>query len=418
MKSAQEITLKKQAYVEKMRRSPQQFGKIPWYKIALKKAERFNKRMTYALYGRLLRVPYRKEKIDPIQIDNIMFFCPAGIGDLICMSPLWHIMKRRAPHLDIAINVSFRNNEVVREDTTIAQLHHCDPFTSKHVGKELKPIREQNYDVVFLLKHDKIAHGAFLASRCTRTGATVGIIPNPAFRYDKLFSIATLIPHEMRTQHVTDQLIYLLEQSFKISPVTEAERRLEIFIDPEVLNRTREHVEKVLSVNGSKGFIVFNTQARNAFLEWGYENTFLLANSIIAEYPELSIALVTSPEREVSLREAMASHHLSNKIFYYPTPELHDLFSLVELSTMVITPDTSVIHVASALQKPVVGFYPRDTIWSPYRTPSYVFKPMKDTPVSTIPIDHVLRAVRDLLDPKSLTVLNNTLHTVRIGDNT
>jgi ADP-heptose:LPS heptosyltransferase len=42
---------------------------------------------------------------------------------------------------------------------------------------------------------------------------------------------------------------------------------------------------------------------------------------------------------------------------YYPTPSLDDLYSIVNHAAAVISPDTAVIHIASAFNRPTVGLY-------------------------------------------------------------
>jgi ADP-heptose:LPS heptosyltransferase len=212
---------------------------------------------------------------------------------------------------------------------------------------------------------------------------------------------------------MTDQLLFILDQAFVLKPIASQERRPSLCIDEQVFNDTRDQLDTILRDNGSSEFIVINTQARNDFLEWGYDNSLDLAQQITQHYSHLSVVLTSSPEREQRLREAIATRHIGPRVLYFPTPDLHNLFSVIRLSTLVITPDTSAIHIASAERKPTVGFYPRPTNWPPYHVPGYMFSPRLDQPVGTIEIDNVFNAVSDLLDPDSQTIRDTLLHAIQ-----
>jgi ADP-heptose:LPS heptosyltransferase len=400
-------------FTEDIRKKKERIGKQPWYKVLAKKIERLNKRLTYPIFGKLLHVRKRSEKIDPTEIKSVLFLRPDVIGDMICTTPLWRILKKQAPHLKIAVLASFRNAEVLRADTDVTRVHTINPYDKKQTNKTFEDIRRYNYDVVIICKLDRLAKAAHMASQCTKTGWTIGISIDPEIRHDLLFSMAPYMSAEISKQHMTDQLLFILEQSFKLQEIALEERRPSVMIDKEVFDRTKRDLEQILSANGSSEFIVINTQARNNFLEWGYDNTFALTKMIVERYPNMMIFLTSSPEREASLIEALRAANLGSKVAYYPTPDLHMMFSLIRLSTLVVTPDTSAIHMASAERKPTVGFYPRSTNWQPYRVPSYMLLPELDHPVRTIPVKAAFRAVKDLLDPSNRLTANNTQHIVQ-----
>ena len=52
------------------------------------------------------------------------------------------------------------------------------------------------------------------------------------------------------------------------------------------------------------------------------------------------------------------------------TPRMRDALALVATADLVVTPDTSITHAASALNKPALVMLPRgrDRHWGPYRT--------------------------------------------------
>jgi ADP-heptose:LPS heptosyltransferase len=78
------------------------------------------------------------------------------------------------------------------------------------------------------------------------------------------------------------------------------------------------------------------------------------------------------------------------------TASLLEIASLIEGARCVITPDTSIIHFASAFKTPVVGLFTplqRTHEWMPYhvRHQSVLAEEMKS--VNTIPLGTIVRAV-------------------------
>jgi ADP-heptose:LPS heptosyltransferase len=59
--------------------------------------------------------------------------------------------------------------------------------------------------------------------------------------------------------------------------------------------------------------------------------------------------------------------------WYPPTRDIHQIAGIIAYARCVVTPDTGVLHLATALGTPLVGIYPSDGYhehyWAPYRHP-------------------------------------------------
>ena len=79
------------------------------------------------------------------------------------------------------------------------------------------------------------------------------------------------------------------------------------------------------------------------------------------------------------------------------TQSLREVIARVATSDIVLTPDTGIIHIAAAFQRPIVGLYRIDTrMWAPYRVPSRALH--SESLVHAIPVDRVTTALDELLD--------------------
>jgi ADP-heptose:LPS heptosyltransferase len=79
----------------------------------------------------------------------------------------------------------------------------------------------------------------------------------------------------------------------------------------------------------------------------------------------------------------------ATSVQYFPTSDIHELVALIRHCSLVITPDTSVAHIASAEHKPILGFYFGVSEWLPFRSHSYIVMPPVGQPIATIPFDPV-----------------------------
>lgn len=77
--------------------------------------------------------------------------------------------------------------------------------------------------------------------------------------------------------------------------------------------------------------------------------------------------------------------------------------ALIKLSNVVITPDTSIVHIASAFNAPLVAIYRKDTgeelnskIWAPKTNGAkIIYAPLID--INSVDVDQIVNAAKDLL---------------------
>lgn len=407
---------KKKHFIGRLRAKGERTGDEPAYRRWLKKVEHLNKKISYhALGWHLNHGRYVTRPLKPDEIKSILFLRPDAIGDMVVTSSLWRAIKKRNPNLVIGVAGSFRNVDSIRADTDITHIYSFDLADPKAIETELVNIRKEKYDVVVLCKLDQKARGAILARKCSKDAITMTITWDQRVPHHKLFTAISYLPKHMHNKvRMGERLMYMLEQTFDLGNMKDAERMPSIMIDPLVYDRTKATLDTLYHERKASRHIVINTQARNDFLEWGYENSLKLAKELTERFPDMLVLLTTTPIREHSLVEYLQTNSISDKILYFPTPDLHELFSLVRLSTIVITPDTSLVHIASAEGKPLLAFYPRfHSDWLPQGIASYVLMPKKDEPVSTIEYAVARDGALDLLDPLSDTCRNKRMRIFR-----
>jgi ADP-heptose:LPS heptosyltransferase len=125
------------------------------------------------------------------------------------------------------------------------------------------------------------------------------------------------------------------------------------------------------------------------------ENSITLARRMVNVWPERHVFLSSAPARAEKLRKLLESEQ--NGISYLETPSVLHLAVAVRYARAVVSPDTSVIHFATAQYVPVVGLYLEPNEFLPYKCPSRVLFAPDGKFASGIKLEDVFQSLKDLL---------------------
>ena len=100
---------------------------------------------------------------------------------------------------------------------------------------------------------------------------------------------------------------------------------------------------------------------------WGRENFVAAIRSIQARDPRFSVTV--SARRSIRRDRRDRDGDRSSEV--RPVRSFHEFAGVINAFDLLLTPDTSVVHLAAAWRIPLVGLYradPRTTPWVPYGT--------------------------------------------------
>jgi ADP-heptose:LPS heptosyltransferase len=178
--------------------------------------------------------------------------------------------------------------------------------------------------------------------------------------------------------------------------ISEDEWKPSLHIDPKVLTMVSLSTTSILEADGTTGYIHINLEAAMPFRELGIEKNIEVARLLLMRFPQLSVLCTCSPVSVPQMSEVIEQSNIP-RLHLFPTTQTQELFALVRFSILVISPDTSVVHIASAEGKPTVGLYAHPNEWAPYRVPSRIVVPAFGEPVSAISPEAIRDAAEQLL---------------------
>lgn len=301
------------------------------------------------------------------------------IGDLLISIPFIKNFKSKLPHKKIDILLSHRN--VVAKSCVKDYVDNIYVFQKSLFARlgTLLSLRKEKYELVI----DLFDNPSFTSSLIINF-----LKPQFALGFDKdnrnVYTHIVLLPDKMKF-HIVERLCSLLVP-FGINP-DDIDKKLEFPIK----------VSKILP-NGTKTKLGIIVAGSSKSKYWGLDKLISLIKQINFKY-DFDIIVFGTKEYKKILQKL---NEIEN-VYVAPITSNYDEFaSMVSRCNYLITPDTSVVHLASAFKIPVVVFYTFvnekfGMPWFPYGTKYKALISSKDNYSDITPRD-VLDALSKLIE--------------------
>ncbi len=310
------------------------------------------------------------------------------IGDVLVSTPLINSLKKRYPNIIIDFLLSPNNYFVLKFDSRVRKrwVYKKNLFSPFSV---LYGIRREKYDfVVDLMDNPSTTSTIF----CAISGArwSVGLSKENTYVYDVIVPLLS-----RKNVHIVERLGKLLSV-FGINPDKE-HFQLQYETDPSHPN----FAEKYLKDYGIENYPLFgiNISPAAGARFWGRKNFENFISAAIIRYPDFKYIILSQPaDRKIA--EQIVKQFPS--VLLSPVTNTFDEFAtLVQKLNILLTPDTSTVHLAAAFNIPSVVLYIQSNsdirIWEPYGSPcETLITSFND--LSTIPPSDVLKAIERLIN--------------------
>ena len=315
-----------------------------------------------------------------------------NIGDLVCTTPLFSALRRRYPRAWIGALVNSYNAAVLDRNPDLdrvvvyTKLKHLDPGQSalgvlaRRVG-DLWRLRRRRLDCV-VLATPLVVPRTFALARALAPARIVG------FSDETLSQVADL--HEV-------ERIWALAAHLGIdAPIPP----LTVVPDPRLAAQALD----AFGLSREKFKVAVQISARRPAQQWPAERFAELVQRLDAL--GAAAMLLWSPGPADHPRHpgdddkaAAVAERLAGKapLVAYRTPRLPELIGALAACDAAITSDGGAMHLAAALQKPIVCFFgdvaPEQ--WRPWGVPHRVLRPQSRN-VADISVDQTIAAFREL----------------------
>ena len=293
----------------------------------------------------------RKEKTKIIEGDNflennniksILFLRYDGkIGDMVVNSLMFREIKKVYPDTKIGVITRGAAIDIIKNNPNVDEIYEYNKDRKKIKDLALK-IKEEKYDLLIDFSEMLRVNQMMLINLC---GARINIGLD---RKDwKLFDLSIESGKDFKwTEHITKRyLAYLIKLGLKKENIDisydiylKNEKKYEIFF-----NKIKENKKLILNPYGASKHKSFSIETLENIINYLKDK-------------DIAIILVYFGDKYEELK------FLEKKYKYVYIPKkiesILDTAILIKKSDYVISPDTSIVHIASAFNKKMITIYP------------------------------------------------------------
>ncbi|MEP0821999.1 MAG: glycosyltransferase family 9 protein [Ignavibacterium sp.] len=336
-----------------------------------------------------LRVVARRRRSVPRHASaagaKILFIRQDRIGDVLVSTPVFSALKERYPDCTLDIVLSPGNHVVLANSPHIRKrwIYTKAPMASFRL---LRNIRAERYDFVIDLMDNASATSTVIL-------LLAGGRWNIGLAKENSYACDIAVPLKSRKDsHIVERIAELL-RPLGIDPSKE-HLSIKYFIGQDA----HDEVNRFLEATGKNrsALIGVNISAGSDTRFWGIANYRGLIERMIAGHPDMTVVLLGKPQDRGRLADIAAG--IGNAIVA-PETSFDAFAAWISRFAILVTPDTSAVHLAAAFGIPAVVLYvqsnPDLRIWEPYGSPHEAVITTVDD-LSTIPVQEVHAAFEKL----------------------
>ncbi len=287
------------------------------------------------------RAPAAAPAPQPHNLRAVLFLRQDGkIGDYIVSSFAFREIKKANPAIQIGVICSAKNRQLFENNPHIDALHEVQPKSTLsyyQVGKSLAGQYDAVIDPTLSLRPRDL-----LLLRTLNAKYYVGL--NKANYQLFNLNIANSQQHfaDVYAQALQELGFADISTQPELSSNPASEAAVQDFLQ-------QNHLQDYIALNffGAANSRRFSLEAIGQTLT-AFQAAFPAQRFILLTYPEITPSLVALCQQQ------------PNATLYANTQTIHDSIALIRHAQAVLTPDTAIIHIAAALNKPIIGLYRQD----------------------------------------------------------
>jgi ADP-heptose:LPS heptosyltransferase len=303
------------------------------------------------------------------------------LGDMILTTPLFDALKRLYPDTQLTVIADEATEIIVDNHPSVDTVL---PFRRGFLlmPRMVRRLFQNRYDLYIDPKDHRSTTSRFIAELVRAERKMV----HPS----NIGSDRSAIPFPQveSSIHYTDLMLAPMHQ---LAPGRLFARRPSIHIPAKTLAMIDDRINP-----GDAGMVTVNISAGHSSRYWEPGKWEELISGISAHH---NVSVISSPADRALADEICTTRSGTRTV---PTSSILEAAAVVARSVAVVSPDTSIIHLASAFNKPTVGLYP-PIEWNAAR-----FAPLADRhrivmapgggPVAEIEVDQVESALNEVLE--------------------
>jgi ADP-heptose:LPS heptosyltransferase len=270
---------------------------------------------------------------------KILIFKNGLIGDMIVITGFIHELKQHYLNSTIDVYIPSGMQEILKCNANINNIYL---YGNSYSFKTLLNMKNNNYDIFLDLTTNNLVRGLihkiFIAPKLY-----IGFEKKKKYILPIKYVYDRIVKYDKSINFVDN--IYSFFKYLNINNKKKSRYKIFHCNDTSSVNINQDKFTIVLNISASSDERKINKIFfRNIITQ--LENNF----------SNVQVLVTSSPDELLKAKEYVSIVN-SNMLSVYRTQSIMDLCSLIEHADLIITPDTSVVHLASSYNKPIVAFY-------------------------------------------------------------
>ena len=325
----------------------------------------------------LKRLTHKKSvDFDIKQAKSILFLRYDRIGDMVITTPVFRELKLAYPHIQITVLASIANQGVLMNNP------HVDNIITNHKNNllsdfsSLLKLRKQNFDVCVEFDHSVIPH-AIIRLKIINPKKVISVKKDGRYGVDgSELLLYDFYTEKLKGQHFRDIWLATLKP-FGVKPKSNV---YDLFIT----DTQQKQAQNFIKQYSSKFLVGINLEGAVKGKKIKFSELWQICQGLHKANNNIQVIILTTPGNLQSIYEKVTEGSLDYVVTSYKTDTILDAAALISQLDLIITPDTSIVHIASAFNKPIVTIHENNQDSYQLFAPTSdinktVFSPKKDT---------------------------------------
>ena len=310
------------------------------------------------------------------KVQSVLFLRYDRIGDMVITTPVFRELKLAYPHISITVLASKANQDILLNNPYIDNIitnHKNNLFSDL---SSLLKLRKQKFDVCVEFDHSVIPH-AIIRLKIINPKKVISVKKDGRYGVDG----SELLLYDFYTEkpsnaHFRDIWLATLKP-FGIKPKSNS-------YDLFVANNQQKQAQNFIKQYSSKFLVGINLEGAVKGKKIKFSELYQICQGLYQENNNIQIIILTTPNNWQSVSEKVRDQSLDYITVSYKTNTILDAAALISQLDLIITPDTSIVHIASVFNKPIVTIHENNQDSYQLFAPTSdinktVFSPKKDT---------------------------------------
>jgi len=348
----------------------------------------------------LLRAFTKKKKndFDLKKAKKVLIFRYDRIGDMIISTPIFRELKNSNPNINITVLASKVNKDVIRYNPYISEIFTnyknnilSDLFT-------LIRLRRKNFDVCIELDHSVITH-AIIRLKIINPKKIISVYKDGRYGVKgselELYDYFTKKDKKSHFSKIwLDTLIFF--------GINTSVKKYDFFISDSERDRAVNFTQSIGKA------IKIGINLEGSFKEKRIQKKQLeqICTGLYRNDNNIKIIILSRPEKAPMINKILSELKLDFVISSYETNTINDAAALVEQLDLIITPDTSIVHIAGSFDKPVISIHENNPdsfrLWSPISSLSHTVFTDSNYGLANYSVDEIIESAKDMLTKMEL----------------